>query len=219
MICKITFCSNSGRETDWLLEAVSMVNCCIFLLISSERARAASRSSMIIPIPRLTFRKWSKANAQQIPLLLAPGVPIDAVQTQQSESSRQEFCAVARGGSRGAPKQPARHQTDGALQNRRFPTHLAKARDFVFAQSLKVVVRTKAGPGASVAAPQIAKRLGAMAPIALRQLAHPSLGDRRDLRRLANCAALRKKPDHLKMRPLHDGVGRAKPSLGCVVER
>ena len=92
---------------------------------------------------------------------------------------------------------------------------VVRRRAQTLAQSLKVVVRQKR-PGASVAAPQIAKRLGAMAPIALRQLAHPSLGDRRDLRRLANCAALRKKPDHLKMRPLHDGVGRAKPSLEFV---
>ena len=92
---------------------------------------------------------------------------------------------------------------------------VVRRRAQTLAQSLKVVVR-QMRPGSSVAAPQIAKRLGAMAPIALRQLAHPSLGDRRDLRRLANCAALRKKPDHLKMRPLHDGVGRAKPSLEFV---
>ena len=98
------------------------------------------------------------------------------------------------------------------------PTPMApvvRRRAQTLAQSLKVVVRQER-PGASVAAPQIAKRLGAMAPIALRQLAYPSLRDRRDLRRLADRAALRKKPDHLKMRPLNDGVGRAKPCLEFV---
>ena len=107
------------------------------------------------------------------------------------------------------PRDPARNLRSAPL------TPVVRRPAQTLAQSLKVVVRQKR-PGASVAAPQIAKRLGAMARVALRQLAHPSLGDRRDLRRLADCAALRKKPDHLKMRPLHHAAGRAKPCLKLV---
>ena len=106
IICVRTFCSSSLIETDWLLEAVSMVNWRIFSLIPrSGCARAPSRIT-IMPIPRLAFRKWSKAKRNRRIIFVGPLRAIQAVQPQERKSPGQQFAAVPVAGTGGAPENP-----------------------------------------------------------------------------------------------------------------